>query len=305
MAVVVYTPDEIMEHGLRMMSYDVAKQAKVCRDTNLKRFREMYGSLPVVYAHLWEDLQTTRIAEATLVVDSPEKQLLYFLHAVHFLKKYPTEGDSAARFGKSSRTLRETKWAYVLRIQALKAQKISWPDEWTRNGAEAADIPTFLVTVDGVHCRIYEPQEGEWSKNPKYYSHKFKQAGLSYEIALSVFTNRVVSLNGPYPAATNDTAIFKNRIRGMIPTGKKAIVDNGYKGKDPKYAKPSPLDSAELRKFKGRARSRQECFNARMKNFGCLKQDFRHGVDRHRNCFEAIAVVCQYQLENGSPLFDV
>jgi hypothetical protein len=241
-----------------------------------------------------------QILEERLVITDPEKDMRQFLHAVFFLRKYPTETDGSPRFDMCDRTARDSKWDYAKKIQALKAKKIVWPTDWTAAG----HIPVFLVSVDGIHCRVFEPTDGRWSKNPKYYSHKFQQSGLAYEVALSVFQNKCVSLNGPHPASVNDTTIFQNGIRGMIPEGKRAVVDNGYKGLDPKYSKPNPLDSPNLRHFKGRVRSRQECFNSRLKNFNCLEHNFRQGIQKHKVCFEAVAVICQYQLENGSPLFD-
>jgi hypothetical protein len=297
--IILFTVDEVMDRGLAYV--DKRSQAGVMRSTKVARFRSFFGSLPVVYAQLWEDLQTTSIDDARLVVADPERDLKYLLFSIYYLKSYPIENDSSGRWGLSDRTLRDWKWRYIKKIQALKADKITWPDDWAAEG----DIPVFLVSVDGIHCRIYEPQHGAWSKNPQYYSHKFKQSGLGYEVALSVFQNKCVSLNGPYPASVNDTTIFKNGIRQKIPRGKKAIVDNGYQGKDPKYSKPNPLDTKAVRKFKGRARSRQECFNTRLKNFHCLSENFRNGEAKHKSCFEAVAVICQYQLENGSPLFDV
>jgi hypothetical protein len=301
--VVVFTPDEIMKRGLLLVNHTQAQLQRCMRATQVQWFRNMFGSLPVVYAELWEDLQTTNTPHR-LVVTDPEKDMVQFLHAIFFLRKYATEADGSPRFGMSDRTARDTKWAYVDKIQALKDAKIHWPEEWITN-PESADIPIFLLSIDGVHCRCFEPQNSDWSKNPKYYSHKFKQAGLAYEVAISVFHNQVVSLNGPFPASVNDTTIFNGGIRHKIPKGKKAIVDNGYKGKNPQFSKPNPLDSKPLRNFKGRVRSRQECFNARLKTFKCLEHDFRHGEAKHKKCFEAVAVVCQYQLENGSPLFDV
>lgn len=296
-----FTVDEVMDQGLAHA--DKRSQERVKRSTKVDRFKDLYGSSPLVCAQIWDDLQTTDIEAIQVTVRNGEgeKELKLFLHALFFLKKYPTENDSSGRFEFSDRTGRDTKWYYVRKLQALQELKITWPGDWTAAG----DIPVFLVSVDGVHCRIYEPQHGEWSKNPAYYSHKFQQSGVAYEVALSVFQNKCVSLNGPFPAGTSDTTIFRDGIRDKIPVGCKAIVDNGYKGKDPKYSKPNPLDSPALRKFKRRARSRQECFNARLKNFHCLSEKFRHGFTKHKLCFEAVAVVCQYQLELGSPLFDV
>lgn len=303
-SIILFTADQIMERGLIRVNHDKLAQARVGRKTNVRRFKRAFGSNPVVYAEIWEDLQTATPIHPALIGVRPkdaEKKMNAFLHAVFFLRKYPTEEDGSPRFGMSDRTARDTKWYFIQKIQALKAQKITWPDDWQAAG----DIPVFLVSVDGIHCRIFEPTHGAWSKNPTYYSHKFKQSGLAYEVALSVFQNKVVSLNGPYPASVNDTTMFRNGVRDKIPKGSRAIVDNGYKGKDPKYSKPNPLDSAALRNFKGRARSRQECFNSRLKAFQCLKQDFRSDEKKHKWCFEAVAVICQYQLENGSPLFDV
>jgi hypothetical protein len=154
-----------------------------------------------------------------------------------------------------------------------------------------------------VHCRVDEPKNPTISKNPKYYSHKFKQAALDYEIGLSVYENRLVWMNGPFPAGQHDITIFRKDLNDMIPAGKKVIGDKGYRGENC-VSTPSSHDPAELRKFKSRARARHESFNARIKNFLILERRFRHGIAKHQTVFEAICVICQYQLENGSPLFD-
>lgn len=296
-----------MLEGLVYMGYTRQRQARVQRSTCVKWFKQMYGSHPCVYAAIWKDLQTLKNKKFRLIVTNPTVSLMWFLIAIHFLKKYPTGTDEAGRFQTSDRTARDKKWSIIEKIQYLKHKKIRWPKEWEKNPerADFGDIPVFLVSVDGIHCEIQEPGTGRWSKNPEYYSHKFKRSALSYEVALSVYQNKVVHINGPFTASTPDTTIFKGGIRNKIPIGRRAIVDNGYKGADPKMSKPNPLDSKAVRTFKGRARSRQECFNARLKNFQCLKQQFRHKEQKHQQCFEAVAVICQYQLENGSPLFDV
>jgi DDE superfamily endonuclease len=157
-----------------------------------------------------------------------------------------------------------------------------------------------------VHCRVGEPKHPTQSKNPKYFSHKFNQAAVGYELGLSVFDNRLVWMNGPFPAADHDIKVFREKgLKEMIPVGKKIIGDNGYRGENAIIRTPNAHDPAELRKFKSRARARHESFNARVKNFRALDMQFRHGVEKHGVVFEAICVICQYQLENGSPLFDV
>ena len=113
-------------------------------------------------------------------------------------------------------------------------------------------------------------------------------------------------LNGPFKAAKHDKTIFRRKgLKDKIPPGKRVIGDKGYCGMPDIISTPNLHDAEELRRFKSHTRARHESFNARLKTFRCLDVRFRHGVKKHKIVFEAVAVICQYQLENGSPLFDV
>lgn len=144
-----------------------------------------------------------------------------------------------------------------------------------------------------------------YSKNPAYYSHKFNQAGLGYELGVSVYENKLLWMKGPKEASRHDLTTYREELKNKIPGGKRAIGDTGYRGEPTTISAPNRHDQEELRKFKSRARLRHETFNGRLKNFHCLAERFRHGIDKHHICFEAICVIVQYQLENGSSLFDV
>jgi hypothetical protein len=182
-----------------------------------------------------------------------------------------------------------------------------WPERWTpgNQSVDDDDNPTSIITVDGVHCRVNEPKHPTLSKNPQYYSHKFNQAGVDYELGLSVFENCLVWMNGPFPAAESDIRVLRKGLKDKIPAGKKIIADKGYRGEKAIINTPNSQDHPEVRKFQSRARARHESFNGRLKNFRSLDVRFRHGVEKHKIVFEAICVICQYQMENGSPLFDV
>lgn len=145
------------------------------------------------------------------------------------------------------------------------------------------------------------------SMNPKYYSHKFKQSGLNYELGISVFENKLVWMKGPFKAGKPDINVFREKgLKDKIPVGKRAIADKGYRGEIGKTSTPNTHDQKDLAKFKSRARARHESFNGRrIKNCACLDVRFRHGVKKHQTVFEAVCVIVQYQLENGSPLFEV
>ena len=60
-----------------------------------------------------------------------------------------------------------------------------------------------------------------------------------------------------------------------------------------------------MKKFKSGALLRHETFNGMTKRFKCLDGRFRHSPDRFAACFESVCVICQCQMENGQPLFDV
>jgi len=186
--------------------------------------------------------------------------------------------------------------------------QIRWPDRWTTNNPHlhGQDTEVFLVSVDGIHCKVQEPKHPFYPKNPAMYSHKFHSAGLNYEVAISVFENKVVWVNGPFQASTHDITVFRNHgLANKIPPGKRCIGDKGYRGEPNKVSVPSSFDTEPVRRLKGRARARQESFNSRLKQFECLYGTFRHDLSKHKTCFEAVCVICQFQMENGNPLFQV
>ena len=300
----IYTPDEIMKIGLRFAGYKKRRIRRAKEKTNIERFRGHFGSDPHIYAAIWEDLQTTNVEEARVgpqdFVRDAIKNVRYFLMAMHHLKRYPTELEREAMFDISAVTGRYWVWFYVEKVQALKAVKITWPDDNFGDNI-------WVLTVDGTHCWIQEPQHPTWSQDSKYFSHKYAKAGMNYELALSISENRLVWMNGGFLAGQNDKDIFVNKglKAKLMATGKKGIGDGGYHGHPNELSTPNSHDSKEVKTFKGRALKRQEKFNGKTKNFDSLSGRFRHSVDRFKNCFEAVCVICQYQIENGSPLYDV
>ena len=118
----ILTSHEIMQLGLTWAGYDRYRQSRVQRATNLTRFKSHYGSLPIVCAQIWEDLQTTELPEAR--VERNYLDLKYFLLAMNWLYRYDTDEELSATFGHCSKTLRKWKWFYVGKIAALKEQKV-------------------------------------------------------------------------------------------------------------------------------------------------------------------------------------
>ncbi len=294
----ILTADEFLKIGLQLVGYKKRRIRRAKKRSNVERFLGHYGSIPCICAMIWEDLQTTEVEEARIPAE--HLNVAFFLMSMHHLKRYTTEVEREGIFDISLKWGRDKVWYYVEKIQALKAQKIVWPED---NFGD--DI--WALTVDGTHCWIREPQHPVWSQDPEWYSHKFNKAGINYELGISISQNRLVWMNGPFKAGLNDITIFTNKglKEKLRANGKKAIGDGGYSGHSQQISTPNSRDSKQVKKFKSRALKRQEKFNGMTKNFDCLSGRFRHSVDRFKNCFEAVCVICQYQIENDRPLYDV
>lgn len=181
-------------------------------------------------------------------------------------------------------------------------EKIKWPRRF-----DDPDTERFIITVDGVDCKIWEPKRPTLPVDKSYYSHKFRKAGLRYELGISVHGSKLVWMSGPHKCGNHpDKSIFRHKgLKDKIREGKRVIADGAYSGFR-EVSIPNHADDKKLKNFKSRARLRHETFNARIKSFGCLQNTFRHGMKKHKIAFEAVCVIVQYQMDNGtSSLFDV
>lgn len=122
MPIALITPDQMLQHGLLAVGFALHRIQQVSRATNLGRFRAHYGSNPVVYAQIWEDLQCTPTLDARFETTASTVNL--FLMTIHFFKCYPSEPRLAATFCICEKTARKWLWMFASKIQALKADKV-------------------------------------------------------------------------------------------------------------------------------------------------------------------------------------
>jgi hypothetical protein len=89
----------------------------------------------------------------------------------------------------------------------------------------------------------------------------------------------------------------------MKAQGKVCIADRGFRSKHvpecKHFAFPDAMDSKPLNNFKSRARCGQETYNRR---FQCLSSTLTNGFVKHSIALRAVAVMVQYQMDNGSPI---
>ena len=293
----IRTSEQMMDVGLQFVGLN--NVARVQKSTSVKNFRVHYGVDPHVAAHIWSDLQTTTIKAARL--KKKHRSIQVFFCTLHFLKRYQTWREMAPFWGFTRNHVATKTWRMVKCIQALKGEKIGWP------GVEYFGDDIWIMSVDGTHFVIQEPSHPDFPKDPSYFTYKHHCAGFSYEIGLSLFESKLVWFNGPFKAGRNDITIFREEglLALLQSTNKKIIADSGYKGYSNLVSRLSSHDNEEVSKFKTRARLRHEKYNRLLKEFECLSIKFRHSEKRLKQCFEAVAVIVQYNMENGRPLYDI
>jgi hypothetical protein len=157
------------------------------------------------------------------------------------------------------------------------------------------------MTIDGTDFQINEPTPFD----KKWYSHKFKSAGLRYEVGVCIQTGWICWTNGPYPCGEwSDLRISRDALIYHLEPGEKVVADGGYGGAY--HDKPDKRRQGSSReKMKAAARARHETVNARLKEFSCLSSKWRHSIGKHMLAFEAVANLVQIKIEKEGIVFPV
>jgi DDE superfamily endonuclease len=167
-------------------------------------------------------------------------------------------------------------------------------------------VPTrvFLVTVNGTHCCISEPQQ---DPNTLHFSHKMKKPAIAYKIAVNTIESKVRWISDPSQAGYSDLHIFckEGGLKEKIPNGKRIIADNGYHSKDAVISAPNPLDTKEAKQFKSCTWAQHDTLYGQIKTHNIVDQHFQSAHNKHQHIFEAVAIFVQYDMDNGMTFFDI
>lgn len=128
----------------------------------------------------------------------------------------------------------------------------------------------------------------------RLFSHKFKHAGYRYAVALSLGRQvRIVHVSGGVPCGANpDAVVAQQSFTGLLPANERALADKGYTDKEYfmiPVENPANQHDYEYNRIHKKFMARHEVINARLKEFQCLKQLFRHDREFHAVCFSAVA----------------
>ena len=159
-----------MKIGLKLVGFKRQRIRRARTKTNVERFKGFFGASPAVYAEVWEDLQKTDVVEAR--VPPQDRNVKHFLMAMHHLKRYPTELEREAMLDISRMWGRDWCWYFIEKVQALKARKIVWPDQWD-------DV--WAMTVDGQHCWVHEQLHPIWSQDQATKCRNRQQSATTHQ----------------------------------------------------------------------------------------------------------------------------
>jgi hypothetical protein len=155
--------------------------------------------------------------------------------------------------------------------------------------------------VDGTDCPIQEPTKfsGRW------YSHKFKGAGLRYELGISIQTGWIVWKNGPYPCwAFPDIKIARHKLVKELLPGEKYVADRVYFDGGQFADTPTGFSTLKQR-MQSLVRAQHETVNSRLKKFHILSTRYRNDINTHYLIFHALCNVLQVEITQGAVLFHI
>jgi len=150
MPIFIYTANQILRVGLKMVGVDLRHQQWQSHKTNIEDFKVHYCVDPVVCAQMWEDVQRVpndhdaHVEAKSVFYKNSGSNIKNFLRAFHFLMRYKTDREKKCSSGLARKTIRKWTWFFVKKIGALRGLKIVWPGNWATN---------FIISIDGVHCR--------------------------------------------------------------------------------------------------------------------------------------------------------
>jgi hypothetical protein len=305
----ILSPNDVLKRGLEIMGiWEPTKSKKAL----LLQFHKHYGSSPRDVAACWFDLCYWKGSLGKTLLDENEKSQRGFkrmLAAHYWLWCRPKNAHVfASRFGVCIDYVQGKHfWKWVERIASLTEKMIVWD-----KSLESKDAAFFAISADGVDFKLWERQHKLYPYDTTAMSHKFRSCAAKYIIALSVYEPKCVFIEGPFRGGKPDLEMFveSGLMKKMQANGKVCIADRGFRSKIPReqkcFALPDYMDAGkELYNTKSRGRLRQETWNGRLKHFNALSQTFTHGFEKHGIVLRAVAVLVQYQMVHGSPIYCV
>ena len=110
-----------------------------------------------------------------------------------------------------------------------------------------------------------------------------------------------------YRCGTNDITVAREAFVSFLNDNEMAVADSGYAGEARHIKTPQRWHYLTGDQFRMAVVIcvRDETVNDRLKGIKVLANTFRHSLVKHSSCFQAVAMIAQLNINNGSPLFQV
>ena len=291
---------------------DVMKKMSGSYDSHRRDMVTFFGAPTIVIAKIWDLIVANNIRNGNENKISNKEHLLW---ALHYMKQAPNFTvlckTMMANTNKcpTKKTVLKWVWFYVREIQALEDTVIVWDHRKTNDRGDDC-----LVSVDCIDCQFQQilidhpTIPGKKIVNKALYSHKFHGPALRYEVAVSLLSNDIVWINGPFcPGDWNDIEIFRLQLINQLEYGERVEADNGYVGEAPKFVvcPLSCITKNESLPMMRRVEGRHEGLNRHIKNWKCINGHFEvrgsamAKMEKHGSLFRACAVVKQVSMQMG------
>ena len=320
------TPEAVFQLGIEMMGRVGKSEAKSQED-----FVTQFGTSPPIVAEVARLLESNT-NHYTLY---PKTQLKHILWAFTRLKVYEKEATltnivaTAYEGAPSGRTYRDWSWPLITSIATLKNEVVRTTAVIAKslNAAPCPHAYASRCILSSLFCPKIHPNwanrrdgQGPWDKSicvdgvtvgttesyPFHsgnYDKKRNGPGKNFELCTDMAGN-IVKISGPHPAGFYpDHVIFLEETMAALDIDEKCEGDRLYRNQLPAYF-PADRNDDE-KEFANRRRARHETMNGRLKRFGCLDKKFTHGDIKLSDCFEAVAVITQLEIDAGKKLFDL
>ena len=107
---------------LNFLGFNPFRTQNHSANTNKLHFERGFGASAKACCALFQDIQVVDLGIAAIT----KPKVSHFLLAIHWLRRYPTEGAHAGLSGLDEDTVRKWVWRYCTAIQTLKTHKVSF-----------------------------------------------------------------------------------------------------------------------------------------------------------------------------------
>jgi hypothetical protein len=219
----LFSVDVVLRDGLFFAGFSMERIIRCGEKRNIDRFKAHYGVCPKSVVPFLEDLFKKH----------PSLKYKDVFMTLNWLKTYSVAHVMAAIWGHCEEYISVIVEEYISKFASLKEGKIRL-DRFN-------DETIIVFSIDACHFMV---DEFALSPSTRWYNFKKGDAGLKYEVALSIHTNEIMWIRGPLPASIHDISMFRGRTTEdkkqkkkadenafifQIPSGKKGVGDSGCK----------------------------------------------------------------------------